>query len=114
MSIEYIKKHCGDEMVDLVIDELTMNTLKHAFPDKTAPNKKITKKITKLDNNTAELIFKDNGVGFDDPKKVTKNLGCEIIKSLTKQLGGTISLIEHKNGTTYRLIFPIEMNHTMN
>ena len=97
----------------LIIDELTMNAIKHAFPDKTAPNKKITKEIKRLDNNTAQLIVKDNGVGIKDVKKVTKNLGCEIIKSLTRQLGGTVSLIEHENGTAYKLIFPIEMKHTI-
>ena len=97
----------------LIIDELTMNAVKHAFPDKTAPNKKITKEIRRLDNNTAQLIVKDNGVGIKDVKKVTKYLGCEIIKSLTRQLGGTISLIEHENGTSYKLIFPIEMKHTI-
>ena len=98
----------------LIIDELTMNAIKHAFPDKSAPNKKIIKKITKLDENTAMLIIKDNGVGIKNPKKITKNLGCEIVKSLTKQLGGNISLIETENGTAYRLIFPTKMEHTIN
>lgn len=98
----------------LIIDELTMNAIKHAFPDKTIPNKKIIKKISKSDNNTATLIIKDNGVGIKDPKTISKNLGCEIVKSLTKQLGGKISLIETENGTVYKLIFPIEMEHTIN
>ena len=98
----------------LIIDELTMNAIKHAFPDKSAPNKKIIKNITKLDDNTAMLIIKDNGVGIKNPKKISKNLGCEIVKSLTKQLGGNISLIETENGTAYRLIFPTKMEHTIN
>lgn len=97
----------------LIIDELTMNSIKHAFPDKNAPNKKIIKRITKLDENHAMLIIKDNGIGIKNPKKISKNLGCEIVKSLTKQLGGKISLIETENGTAYQLIFPIEMQHTM-
>lgn len=97
----------------LVIDELTMNAIKHAFPDKSAPNKKITKKITKLDNETAELILRDNGVGIEDPSSITKNLGCEIIKNLTKQLDGKIELFQHENGTGYRLTFPITMEHTI-
>ena len=83
----------------LVIDELTMNAIKHAFPDKSAPNKKITKEITKLDDNYAQLILKDNGVGIEDPHTITKNLGCEIIKNLTKQLDGKIELIQNENGT---------------
>ncbi len=97
----------------LVIDELTMNAIKHAFPDKTMPNKKIFKKIYKIDNENAQLILQDNGVGIDDPDKITKNLGCEIIKNLTKQLDGHIELFQHENGTGYRLTFPIIMEHTI-
>lgn len=97
----------------LIIDEITMNAIKHAFSDKTSPDNKITKKITKLNDNTVQLIIKDNGVGIKDSKKITKNLGCEIIKSLTKQLEGTIRLTEHINGTAYELTFPIEMKHTI-
>ena len=97
----------------LIINELTMNALKHAFPDKSAPGKKIIKTITRLDANTATLILKDTGIGIKDPKKISKNLGCEIIKSLTKQLNGNISLIETENGTAYKLVFPTEMEHTI-
>ena len=98
----------------LVIDELTMNAIKHAFPDKTRPNKKITKKISLIDDNTARLILKDNGVGIDDPAEMKSNLGCEIIKNLTKQLDGTIKLNQPEVGTEYELIFPINMEHTIN
>lgn len=96
----------------LIIDEITMNALKHAFPD-SSKNNKITKTIKSLGNNTAELIIKDNGVGLNDLDNISKNLGCEIIKSLTKQLGGTISLIKQEKGTAYKLIFPTEMEHTI-
>ena len=97
----------------LVINELTTNAMKHAFPDENMKNKKITKDIRRLDDDRAVLIMKDNGVGIKDVKNVTKSLGCEIIKSLTKQLDGTISLIESENGTAYKLIFPIQMDHTI-
>ena len=97
----------------LIMDELSMNSIKHAFPDKTVPNKKISKTVTKLDEDTAQLIFKDNGTGIENPEAITKNLGCEIIKNLTKQLDGKIEMIEHENGTAYRLVFPINMKHTI-
>ena len=90
-----------------------MNAIKHAFPDKTMKNKKIIKKIYKIDNENAQLILQDNGVGIDDPDKITKNLGCEIIKNLTKQLDGHIELFQHENGTGYKLTFPITMEHTI-
>ncbi len=97
----------------LVIDELTMNAIKHAFPDKSVTNKVIYKKITKLDNETGQLILKDNGVGIEDPSKISKNLGCEIIRNLTKQLDGEIELYQHENGTGYKLVFPLNMEHTI-
>ena len=97
----------------LIIDEITMNAVKHAFPDKSSEDNKITKTIRKLDDHTAELIIKDNGVGLHDLDHITKNLGCEIIKSLTKQIGGSISLIEQETGTGYKLVFPVEMEHTI-
>ena len=97
----------------LVIDELTMNAIKHAFPDKSIKNKKISKTITKINNNTAELILRDNGVGIDNPESMTTNLGCEIIKNLTKQLDGHIELLQYEKGTGYKLTFPINMEHTI-
>lgn len=97
----------------LIVDELTMNAIKHAFPDKSVPDKKITKIIRRIDDGRAELIVQDNGVGIENPSEMSSNLGCEIIKSLTRQLDGEIKLIEHKNGTGYRLVFPIEMKHTI-
>lgn len=96
----------------LIIDEITINAIKHAFPDSSTDNQ-ITKSIKNLGNNTAELIISDNGVDFDDLDAITKNLGCEIIKSLTKQLSGKISLVNQKQGTTYKLIFPTKMEHTI-
>ncbi len=97
----------------LVIDELTMNAIKHAFPDKSMPNKKISKSIHRLDENYAQLIIKDNGVGIENPRETNTNLGCEIIKSLTKQLDGKIELLNQEKGTAYRLTFPIVMEHTI-
>ena len=99
--------------LSLIIDELTMNAIKHAFPDKNTKDKQITKQITKIDENTAKLILKDNGVGIKDIKAVTKNLGCEIIKSLTRQLNGEIKLLKLENGTGYELTFPMKMKHTI-
>jgi len=96
----------------LVIDELAMNAIKHAFPDKSMQNKKITKIIHRIDEHYAELIIRDNGVGMDEPHSTT-NLGCEIVKNLTKQLDGKIELLDSENGTAYRLTFPVDMKHTI-
>ncbi len=97
----------------LIIDELTMIAIRNAFPDETTANKNITKKVTKLDNDTAVLTFEERGIVIKDSKDVTDTIGCEIIKSLTKQLDGTITSIKNENGNTYELVFPIEMEHTI-
>lgn len=97
----------------LIIDELTMIAIRNAFPDETSLNKKIIKKVTKSDNDTAMLSFEEIGIGIKDSKDITDTIGCEIIKSLTKQLDGTITSIKNENGSTYELVFPIEMEHTI-
>ncbi len=97
----------------LVVDELTMNSIKHAFPDDW-PNKTITKTFRKIDEKTGELIIRDNGVGIDKTKKDMKHsLGCEIIKNLTKQLDGDIKYLDVDEGTGFRLLFPLTMEHTI-
>lgn len=88
----------------LIIDELTMNAIRSVSFDN-ATNKKISKEVRKLDDDTALLTIVNAGVSIED----SNNMGCEIIKSLTKQLGGKITSTEN----AYELVFPIEMKHTI-
>ena len=41
------------------------------------------------------------------------SLGCEIIKNLTKQLDGEIKYLDVDEGTAFRLLFPLTMEHTI-
>ena len=98
----------------LIVDEITMNSIKHAFPTSFTGKKIITKTFKKLDENTGVLLLKDNGVGLDNTGIESKDkIGCEIIKSLTRQLNGKIELIPTEVGTEYKLIFPLTMEHTI-
>lgn len=97
----------------LIIDELTMIAIRNAFPNQTTLNRKITKKVTMSDKDTALLTFEERGIEIKDSKDITDTIGCEIIKSLTKQLDGTITSIKNENGIVYELVFPIEMVHTI-
>jgi two-component sensor histidine kinase len=91
----------------LIVDELTMNAIKHAFPDPDMENKTIHKKIDLIDEDTCEFILKDNGVGLESPEQlINHNLGWEIVKSLTKQLDGTIEIVDSKIGTEFKIVFP--------
>ena len=98
----------------LIVDELTMNAIKHAFPDPDMPNKTISKKIEFIDDHICELILKDNGVGLKDPDAlVNHNLGWEIINNLTRQINGKLELLDCEVGTGFRIIFPVNFEHTI-
>jgi two-component sensor histidine kinase len=98
----------------LIVDELTMNAIKHAFPDPDMPDKKISKEIKLLDDTICEFILRDNGVGLGDHEKlINHNLGWEIVNSLTKQINGTIEILDCEKGTGFKLLFPINFDHTL-
>ena len=98
----------------LIIDELTMNAIKHAFPYSTMKDKTISKKIDLLDEKTCEMIFWDNGIGLKDSDVLKNhNLGWEIIKNLTRQISGELEILECEVGTGFRIIFPVEFGQTL-
>lgn len=98
----------------LIVDELTMNAIKHAFPDPNMPNKTISKKIDYIDDHICELILRDNGVGLENPESLTNhNLGWEIINNLTRQINGRLEILDCETGTGFRIIFPENFEHTI-
>ena len=98
----------------LIVDELTMNAIKHAFPDPDMPNKTISKKIKFVDEYICELILRDNGVGLKDPDAlINHNLGWEIINNLTRQINGELEILDCEVGTGFRILFPVDFNHTI-
>jgi two-component sensor histidine kinase len=98
----------------LIVDELTMNAIKHAFPDPDMPNKTISKTITFIDDAICQLILRDNGVGLKDPDAlVNHNLGWEIINSLTRQINGELEILDCEVGTGFKILFPINFDHTI-
>ena len=98
----------------LIVDELTMNAIKHAFPDPNMPNKTISKKIDYIEDHICELILKDNGVGLESPESlINHNLGWEIINNLTKQINGELEILDCEIGTGFRIVFPENFDHTL-
>lgn len=98
----------------LIVDELTMNAIKHAFPDENMENKTITKRIDYIDENICEFILEDNGVGLESPEQlINHNLGWEIVNSLTKQLNGKIEIMDTEVGTAFKLTFPTSFDYSL-
>lgn len=86
----------------LIINELTANSLKYAFP-----NGKKGTFIVRLESvgESIHLTISDNGVGLS--KKTYLNdetLGFQLIKSLTDQLNGQIEM-DNSQGTKFDIIF---------
>ncbi len=86
--------------IGIIINELIVNILKHAF-DKTIKNPKISISLTKK-QNTLELKVADNGKGIDLTKRRKKSFGMKLIKSLSRKLKADLE-ISNKNGTLVKL-----------
>lgn len=88
----------------LIINELTTNSMKHAFLN--ISNCEIQIQIKEL-KNTFEMKYMDNGngysynVGFNN----TQTLGFQLISSLVEQLEGNIVRKKVDKGTCYSLTF---------
>ena len=102
-----IKVLTDDDMVSsakavslgLIVTELVINALKHAFP---RPKAEAVILITyEIDGSDWKLIVSDNGAGKDD-NEVTgmgPGLGTTIVSALAKQLGATVEMLSD-NGLT--------------
>lgn len=87
----------------LIVNELLTNIMKYAFIGKGTGEIYVS---LKKDSNKILLLIKDNGNGMPETVDIKNStgFGLNLIDMLTKQLGGTISFINH-NGTTVTLEF---------
>lgn len=92
----------------LVIHELLLNSIKHAFKNKDEGIISIT-----IENNNDDVIFevKDNGIGCDIEKlKNSNSLGWQLIESVVEfQLDGNLE-ISSKDGFSCRVTYKLVNN----
>lgn len=82
----------------LIVTELVINAIKHAFPDQTVGGK-ITVSFASKDGAWL-LSVSDNGVGMPVGKKRGKpGLGTGIIEALSKQLDARVTVLDANPGT---------------
>ncbi len=88
----------------LLCNEILTNIFKHAFPGDRTGTVSIELKLLK--NQKVQLIFQDDGVGFngDSSEAGNASLGMQLINDLVSQLGGTLD-ISSNNGVKYTIIF---------
>lgn len=86
----------------LIVNELITNSYKHGF--KNCNQGIINIEIKKIDSNTFELIYSDNGLGLPKDFNIEKidSLGIKLIKILAKQLNGELHIYPK---ATFRIVF---------
>jgi two-component sensor histidine kinase len=85
----------------LIITELVINALKHAFPEHRQGQINVD---FLSDGPKWTLSVKDDGVGMPTAHKPKPGLGTGIIEALARQLGGIISVANAKPGTAVTLV----------
>ncbi len=93
--------------VGLIINELVINSLKYAYDKTSSPQLKVN-----LSETSTELLLEvaDNGSGNANALINSKSFGMKLIKSLSRQLGGSMSITEDEginikiNITDYKLV----------
>src|SRR5271169_4392717 len=84
----------------LIVTELVMNALKHAFPGE-KPDAAIIVSY-RVSGTDWELMVSDNGVGKPDvtASQTKPGLGTSLIKALTRQLDALVDTASNSRGTT--------------
>ncbi len=101
-----------DERIDLqrlitlsmLVSELAMNSLKHAFADRQSG--RITVSLRRIDPRQLELTVADDGRGLQPSQGGRSGLGRRIADGLASQLGGKIVVDTSTSGVASRLTFP--------
>ena len=86
----------------LLLNELIINSVKYAFPDKPG----IISITVSNETGNYKIIFRDNGIGLpEDRNKSSSHLGLFLVESLAEQIGGSISFV-NDSGAISTMIFP--------
>jgi len=89
----------------LIVTELVINALKHAFPDRTRPGQ-ITVEYGALSSGW-RLAVVDNGVGMPaDHADRKPGLGTGIVDALARQLGASVTITDTNPGTRVAIVCP--------
>ncbi len=85
--------------IGLIVTELVMNALKHAFPDE-RPDAAIVVAY-RVAGTDWKLTVSDNGIGKPDvgASDTKPGLGTSLVKALTRQLDAVVDIVSDARGT---------------
>ena len=90
--------------IGIMLSEMFTNSMKYAFTERDSG--KIAVEAFRR-RGVIRVVYADDGVGLPSPAdlEAVSGFGLELIKLLTKQIDGTVS-VDSVNGTRYTLEFP--------
>ena len=90
----------------LILNELVLNALKHAFPDERKG--KVTVELRESEAGTVRLTVRDDGVGFPEGIDIAQadTMGLQIVSLLTEQLDGRVE-VKRDGGTAFSVSFKV-------
>jgi two-component sensor histidine kinase len=92
------------QTIGLLINELMINSIKYAFPEKQEGLIEIRVKII---NKKINIDYKDNGIGFDyvaNESSPSYGIGMRLIEGFAKELNATTSF-QRENGVRFQFEF---------
>lgn len=91
-------------LLGIIVNELISNSFKYAFKEQ--QEGEINLKIKKVEDGF-ELIYLDNGIGFDENilEKESESFGIDLIKSISEQLDGKLKVIVENGFHGFHLNF---------
>ncbi|MCW3084655.1 MAG: domain S-box [Bacteroidetes bacterium] len=89
----------------LLVNEVLTNAFKHAFKGRSDGEIKI---VVKQEGTNCLLEIGDNGNGIGSGQTSSQSIGMTLINAFVKQLKGKLEVL-NDGGTTFRLIFDLEM-----
>ncbi len=97
--------------IGLIVNEVLLNALKHAFPDADTPELRVSLGHQDEEEETGLLVVEDNGVGFPGnsaPEPSPRGgYGTRLIRSLSRQAGARVETESGPGrGTRVTITFP--------
>jgi two-component sensor histidine kinase len=89
----------------IILNELVTNALKYAFPTPGKPG--IIRVELSRTEGDVRLLVADNGVGVLPETQSTGSMGLDLVRTLTRQLGGSFEL-ESRAGCVAQVVFQLE------
>ncbi len=93
------------------MNEFVTNALKYAYPAARFPDGGEIRIRATLHGDGLRVEVADDGIGLPagfEIGRASKSLGMRVVGSLSRQLGGTLSLPAAGQGAVFRLDMPLE------